>query len=102
MGTQLYLKSGTFDPTGPSPIPSTFGRDLLAASPLQILQFRAPVTDPQRAELRAMGIELGSYVPDHAYIAKVAPTKVDALKKLPYVRALTPMQPEFKTPRGFM
>ncbi|MGQ0841400.1 S8 family serine peptidase [Actinokineospora sp.] len=84
----IRLASRTFDPLAPGVAAAATGRSGY------LVQFRGPVTDAQRARLRTVGVRLGAYVPDHAYVVRTA--DVAALRGLDFVRWVGDYQPADK------
>jgi len=64
-------------------------RSLLAADSSQsnyiLLQTQAPLTEPEKSQLKSLGADLLEYVPENTYIAHYAPTSLEALRALPFV-----------------
>jgi serine protease AprX len=81
--TQLHLRGRSFDPL------TTVAVDTKddAAS---IVQFAAAPLDSQRRELRRLGVRLGSYLPDFAYVARMTPAQRERVRALPFVRWVGP------------
>lgn len=90
------------------PLPHTLGRSGVEAdaipadmradalSPLQIVQFRGPVKAEWRDALAANALAVYDYLPDHSYLARLAPAGVAALEAMDVVRAVEPYHPEWK------
>ncbi|GIH11391.1 hypothetical protein Rhe02_94580 [Rhizocola hellebori] len=76
--TQVHLRNRTFDPL------RTVGTEAVANA--YIVQFAAAPLDSQRRELRRLGVKLGAYLPDFAYVARMSAQSRDAVKALPFVR----------------
>jgi hypothetical protein len=49
-----------------------------------LVQFHGPVTDEQRSALRQVGVRLGAYIPDYAYVVRTADP--ERLRELDFVR----------------
>jgi hypothetical protein len=96
--TRIHLEAATFDPLrGPGPIAPELR--LLATAPNErwIVQFRAPLTREQRAQLEAdFGLKLRHYVPNLAYLERVPADRLARLRQHALVRAAVPYQPAYK------
>jgi hypothetical protein len=78
----IRLATGTFDPVATG-IRITGERVGLQA---YLLQVRAPLSDTQRASLRELGVRLGPYVPDLAYVVRMDDATRKAVERLGFVR----------------
>ncbi len=94
----LHLQAGTFDPLYELPAqPSVAGVDsATVTTPYQIVQFYEPITEAQAAQAEALGATLLGYLPENAYIARIAPDDLPKLRSLPGVRWIGPYQPAYK------
>ncbi len=95
----LRLQWGTFDPTRGDVAPPSgeLGLDNPAASRYQIVQFTGPVEESWKAELSAAGLEPLIYVPDNAFIVRVAAgTDLANATALPFVRWVGAYYPAYK------
>jgi len=98
---QVQWRSGTAPQSGK---PKAEVIDLLAGAGTRdaerhlVVQFSATVTDAQRAQLAAAGVELLSYLGDHAYFAAIAPGGADpvALAETPTLIDAQTIQPIWK------
>lgn len=64
---------------------------------LIIIQFDGPVEEDWKERVEAMGVILGDYLPDFAFLAKVKDAKdQNALKRLPFVKRVVPFHPVSK------
>ncbi len=87
----LHLRIGSFDPTKIAS-PSR----LVPASPFVIVQFVGPVQEAWKEAIVRLGGRFYDYLPDYAFVVKIAPEKREALLQLPWVRAVIDYRPEFK------
>ncbi|UZN23580.1 S8 family serine peptidase [bacterium 3DAC] len=76
---QLYLKNGT----PPKIKPGKSYED-----GLYIVQFKAPVKAEWKSTLAKIGVSIGDYVPDYAFIVKANGNQLKEISKLPYVSAV--------------
>ncbi|CRK58820.1 Flagellar hook-length control protein FliK [Alloactinosynnema sp. L-07] len=74
----IRLAGRTFDPLASAALAAPTGKSGY------LVQFRGPVTDDQRAALRRVGVRLGAYIPDYAYVVRSADP--DRLRALDFVR----------------
>ncbi len=95
---ELRLKTGSVRPD-----PSTSwhrtaaGRDALVPWARFVLQFDSPLTPARADTLRAAGVELGAYLPDHAYVARASDRlDADALTQTQGVRWVGRFEPAWK------
>lgn len=65
-------------------------------SGLYLVQLNGPLQTQWREELNALHVELASYVPDDAYVARLDNTSLAALRALAHVRWVGPYRPEHK------
>lgn len=64
---------------------------------LIVIQFDGPVVEEWKEQVEDLGVTLGDYIPDYAFIARVDEEKARrALKKLPFVRDVLPFHPVSK------
>ncbi len=70
------------------------------ASGLFLVQFENPLPSAERAELRALGVELFTYVPDDAFVARFNNVSPDKIAALSYVRWVGPYRPDYKIHPG--
>ena len=61
-----------------------------------IVQFRQALTKEHSQHLRALGVELEDYIPEHAYIANLHGANLRALARLEYSPAITPIRRQWK------
>lgn len=66
------------------------------ASGLFLVQFEGPVSDGQRAQLKELGINLLSAVPEDAFVARLKGVRLDTLRSLPNVRWVGEYEPKHK------
>ncbi len=77
--TQIHLRSRSFDPLRTAQAQA-------AANGAYIVQFVAAPLDSQRRELRRLGVKLGAYLPDYAYVARMSPQARETVSGLSFVR----------------
>ncbi|GED72290.1 hypothetical protein BRE01_59920 [Brevibacillus reuszeri] len=66
-------------------------------SELVIIQFTGPIREEWKEQTEDWGALLGDYIPDYAFIAKLADKKAKKkIEKLPYVERVVPFQPVTK------
>lgn len=67
------------------------------SSRLVIIQFDGPIEDEWKERIEDLGVQLGDYLPDFAFIAKLEKEKDrDAIKRLSFVKKVLPFQPVYK------
>ena len=92
---QLHLRFGTFDPlANPPKVP----KDLMQADDgnLWIIQCRRTVDQAVRDQLTRAGAALLRYLPDDAYVARLAPAAVAAIRRLADIRWVGPYHPAYR------
>ncbi|HEX6850138.1 MAG TPA: S8 family serine peptidase [Candidatus Polarisedimenticolaceae bacterium] len=90
-GPYLRLKSGTFDP-----LASTSPAAQEEAGGYFVAQFRSAIDPALLSRVRRAGGEPLQYVPDGAYVLRVAPGRQAAVRALADVRWLGPVEPGWK------
>ncbi|HEV2778625.1 MAG TPA: S8 family serine peptidase [Actinophytocola sp.] len=88
----IRLANRTFDPVAD-------GIRVTAAQPGQrayLVQLRDGLSDERRAELRAMGVRIGAYIPDLAYVVRMDDNTRQSVEKLEYVRWVGDYRPADK------
>ncbi len=96
----IRLRNGVI--TTPAPSASRASKAVapdLSAPPvtgLYLLQFTNHVQAAWRDELREKGVELLSFVPDDAFVARLAGVRLPALHRLGYLRWIGPFEPRHK------
>ncbi len=95
---KIHLEAMTFDPlAGPPPMAAALRLPPSAPTERWIVQFHRPLTREQRAMLsEEYGLALTDYLPNLAYVEKLAPEALDRLRQLELVRATVAYQPAFK------
>lgn len=102
-GRLIRLAQATFDPLEAVPaVPAdlAYNAQEAQASGSYILQFSGPVLDAWKAAIAADGAILGPYIPDDAFIVRLAPASLAVVKALPYVRWVGPYHPAYKLAKG--
>lgn len=67
-------------------------------SALWILTFEGPVEEKWIREVERLGVELGDYLPDYSFIARISGSRErDKVEELRFVRRLQPFLPQYKT-----
>ena len=83
--TQLQLRYGAFDPLAGEPeVPAELRS--AGAERLFIVQFTGTPTAAGRAAVTAANAEIHGYLPDDAYVVRMAPAAADAVRAVPSVR----------------
>ncbi|MBI1903006.1 MAG: S8 family serine peptidase [Planctomycetia bacterium] len=91
----LHLRFGTFDPvTDPPKVPKELSAP--ADGTLWIVQYRETVDEKVRGRLTQAGATLLRYLPDDAYVVRLAPDAAEAVRRLPGVRWVGPYHPAYR------
>ncbi len=107
----LFLRAtGAFDPAGTQPrvpadlsqaaVQSFSARATNRVAPPKgvghwIVQFRGPVLEHWKEAVGESGGRLLQYLPQNAFIVRIANREVPKVRRLPYVRAVTPFHPAY-------
>lgn len=91
----IRLQAGSFDPLeGMADVPAALGGPFAPEhEDYYIVQFEGPVLSEWREAVQALGGELYGYLPDHAYVVRLARPAVHAVSELPEVRWVGPYGP---------
>lgn len=95
----LHLQAGTFDLQRGAPrVHPALDQPPPRAGEvgLYLIQFSGPIREAEKQELVAMGVELGDYIPDFAYVARMRADLRERASRLPFVRAVELYKPAFK------
>jgi subtilisin family serine protease len=95
----IYLARATFDPLADEPAfdgPLAALREPAPDSDIYLVQFSGPVEDAWQADVEAAGVELLSYIPDHAFVARLNAISPDGARDLPNVRWVGPYRAAYK------
>jgi serine protease AprX len=92
---QLHLRLGTFDPVADPP---KVAKELAAPEDckLWIVQCRESVDQQARDQLTQAGATLLRYLPDDAYIVRLAPEAVKKVREIAAVRWVGPYHPAYR------
>ena len=94
-GDRLFLRYATFDPAiGEPAVPADLqgGVD----TRLWIVQFAGAPTEAGRAALSAVGAQVHWYLPEHAYVVRMADVARRAVSRLPGIRATRYYHPAYR------
>ncbi|MBR9979484.1 MAG: S8 family serine peptidase [Desulfatitalea sp.] len=97
----LHIGGRSFDPLQEA-APSNGGRsatqqtDSGGATGYYIVQFDGPIQPQWKAALAEAGVELFDYVPQFAFIARMAPARRETVQRLPHVRWVGAYQPAYR------
>jgi hypothetical protein len=85
---QILLRSRTFDPLTSAGAADQAPASLRAEATgsAYLVQFAAVPLDSQRRQLRRLGVRIGAYVPDFAYVVRMSGATRAKVSALPYVR----------------
>ena len=95
---KLYLKAGVFDPKyeKPSISPMLSAKFDANYGGYYIVQFVGPVEPEWLEKIEKMGATFYDFIPDYAYEMKISPSKLNAVRQLPFVRCVIDYEPAFK------
>ncbi len=95
---KLYLKAAEFDPLleEPNISPSLSSKFDAKYGGYYIVQFVGPVEPDWMKQIEEFGVTFYDFIPDYAYMAKIAPSKVNTVRSLPFVRCVIDYEPAFK------
>ncbi len=91
----IYVQSWSFDPAGQEP---AFAPALTASvdNRAWLVQFHTQPLVAYRDALDRLGANVRKYVAHQAFLVEVEPGDVDAIRRLPFVRAVIPYHPALK------
>lgn len=92
----IRLRSRTFDPVAGGAEAVAPSLRASSGSAAHLVQFATVPLDGQRAELRRLGVRIGAYIPDFAYVVRMRPALRQTVADLPYVRWIGAYQPADK------
>jgi uncharacterized repeat protein (TIGR01451 family) len=94
----IRLKAGSFDPLQALPaLPARLVyTSAEAASGVYIVQFGGPVRPGWKQALLDAGGQLGDYVPDYAFLARLDAAARERVQAMPFVRWVGPFEPAYK------
>ena len=95
---KLRLAASDFDPLSGSTTQET----LPSIEEYHIVQFDGPVSKQQKSILKDAGAKIFDYVPDFAFIVKMAPTAKKRVKDLKGVRWVGPYKPEYRINKKYI
>ncbi len=98
-GLYIHLKAGSFDPLqAPLDLPKslTYAPAEAARAGVYIVQFEGPVMPAWKGAVLEAGGQLGHYLPDYAFLAKLDPDALERVEDLAFVRWVGPYQPAYK------
>lgn len=93
-GMVLRLQVGVFDPLTHQP--ATAASDPAFETPYYIVQFVGPIEEGWTEQVEAVGATLLGYLPDNAYVIRIAADDLPKLRALPSVRWVGPYLPDYK------
>ncbi|MEC8252804.1 MAG: S8 family serine peptidase [Planctomycetota bacterium] len=93
----LSLKYGDFDTTGATPaIPADLRSAPSEGDAYHVVQLAGPVTEAQKAALRARGLDLLDYVPNNAFMVRGTPAQVAASMAAGEIVWSSPLHPAWR------
>jgi hypothetical protein len=98
VATEVSLRAGAFDPTEISAAPSKTPGEV----DLVVLQLATQMLPGYETALKSLGVELGPFIGDNAFLAHVPKKDRAQLLNQPFVRAATDMTPEQKAGPGVL
>ncbi|HUU81993.1 MAG TPA: S8 family serine peptidase [Phycisphaerae bacterium] len=99
---RLYLNVGTVEPGTAQGGPDLLRERTTAFPPgrAYVLQMNGAMTPHRRAALLEAGVELGDYIPRHAYLVDLSGVTPQALRQLPFVSWVGAYRNEWKLSPG--
>ncbi len=90
-----------FDQSANANSPSNLNRfSAFNARIYYVIQFAGPILEEWKTQLQNSGVELDSFVPDNAFIVKIATAQAwDAVNRAPFVKALFPYKTSLRLSR---
>lgn len=99
-GTLLRLNAGTIETKR---VEKTFTAQASSSTVIQdlIVQFKKPITERDKARLKALGAEIFGYLPDDALMVRGSLQKLQDLRQQSAVEAIFPYLPQYKISTHF-
>jgi serine protease AprX len=91
---QIHLRYASFDPAQPVDVPGLLQGAM--DTRLWIVQMRGLPTQAQRDSLRRIGAEIGSYLPESAYVVRMTQAMAAAAMEIDGVRTVSYYHPAFR------
>lgn len=100
-GIMLHIGGRSFDPFQEAAVPdggrsSTLQSDPDGETAYFIVQFDGPIQPDWKSALADAGVELFDYVPEFAFIARMAPDRWETVQRMPHVRWVGAYQPAYR------
>lgn len=92
----IRMQQGSFT-LDPAALPQ-----LTTPSGYLLLQLNAPLTEEWRRQLEGLGVSLLEYIPDNTWSSRVSRDRLEAVRALPFVRALGRIYPSDKLPASLL
>lgn len=82
------------------PVTANATSERVAGQQAYLVQFTTVLSDQHRAELRALGVTIGTYVPDRTYVARMDAETRNIIEALSFVRSVGDYRPADKLDAG--
>lgn len=92
----VLLRNALIDATSGVTLPIPQHLRVQGETKSYVAQSRGTTTDDFRNQLKAAGAEIVSYVPNNAYLVRIASNGAETLRALPQVQAVIAWEPHFK------
>ncbi len=89
----IVLRTGSFEPPAKSSLKLESRR---AKAGHYILQFAGPVEDSWKQEVEKLGVKLGDYIPEYAFVAKMTSDQASRVAGLQSVRWVERVRPSYR------
>jgi serine protease AprX len=102
-GIYIHLAAGSFDPlqgTPDLPAQLIYTPEEALAAGTYIVQFNGPVLPEWKEALTQVGVKLGDYLPDYAFLAYMDGATKEQAASFSFVRWIGPYQPAYKLAPG--
>lgn len=99
----IYLSDETIDPAkGSTKEHFLKARSLVSGeSGLYLVQFTGPITEEFKTTVIKKGVELGDYIPEYTFLAKMSPETAKEIQKLSFVKYVARFNPYHKISKEF-
>lgn len=99
----IYLSDETIDPVkGSTKEHFLKSRSLVRGeSGLYLVQFTGPITEEFKSAVVKKGVELGDYIPEYSFLAKMSTETAEQIQKLSFVKYVARFNPYYKISKEF-
>lgn len=98
----VLLRNGALYMTQETMTLTTSAQPDSAGRHLYIVQFTGPVKEAYKSALERMGVELGDYLPEYAFLVRMEPETRQKVEQLGFVKGVAAYAPSFKLDQALL